>query len=112
MCGPPNFLMQLANRRYAGPALKRLGRLICDGVTLLANRFRRHDSGRGKQRAASPLACGAACSLVSVPLGRRNAIRALLCVKDAGRVALQGRLHVAKKRNQTLRTKSRFQRTA
>jgi hypothetical protein len=36
---PPNYPMQLANRRFIGPALKRLGQIACDGVTSVAVRF-------------------------------------------------------------------------
>jgi len=69
---PPNNSQQPTSGRYFGPALKRLGRPICDGVTAVANRSRRIIFSRGNGRAASLLACGAACSWARRALGGRT----------------------------------------
>jgi hypothetical protein len=56
---------------------------MCDGVTPVADHSRRAIVSRGNGRAASPLARGAACSLVSVPLARRTST--VVNLLDSGR---------------------------
>jgi hypothetical protein len=54
--------MQLANRRSFGSALKRLGQLCATASRQLQIASSDFIFRRGNCRAASPLACGAACS--------------------------------------------------
>jgi len=54
--------MQPSSRRYFGPALKRLGRLYATASRPLQFAPAELFVSRGNGRAASPLACGAACN--------------------------------------------------
>ena len=57
-----NSTQQLTSGRSAGPALKRLRQRFTSGVTAVADRFCQCIVRRGNGRAASLLACEAACS--------------------------------------------------